>query len=37
MSDFSSTIEEKTRFIVKNPDGSFFHCIKIKKILIKKF
>ena len=28
MSEFGTSINEKKRFILRNPDGTFMHCIK---------
>ena len=28
MSEFGNSINEKKRFILRNPDGTFMHCIK---------
>lgn len=37
MSELASSVAEKKRLIIKNPDGSFFYCksLKVKLIHIK--
>ena len=29
MADFNASIMEKKHFIIKNPDGTYMHCINI--------
>lgn len=33
MSDFGSSVADKKRIVIKNPDGSYSHCMNIIKIL----